>query len=86
MSLSRYWYFDCTTQQCRDWSIQVDIEKWFNESNQETTALSMHAKDKHEDFLSLKTVAVIRKCPKNLRWEELCFIQNYRNDSLVLNK
>jgi hypothetical protein len=55
----------------------------------EKSALSMHAKDAHENDFSLKTfnVSVVKKVsPQQLRREEYKFIDKYRTASLGLNR
>ena len=61
----------------------------FTEDKWEKSALSMHAKDMHENQFSLNnfSVAVVKKVsPQNLRREEFRFIDKYRTIPLGLNR
>ena len=81
-------YFGRTIQESHDRSSGhracfTDEEKW------EKSALSMHAKEVHQDEFSLSnfSVAVIKKVsPQQLRREEFRFIDKYRTIPLGLNR
>ena len=80
-------YFGRTTQECRDRT--SGHRGCFNEAKWEKSALSMHAKDKHENNFSLEnfTIAIVKKVsPQNLRREEFRFIEKYRTIPLGLNR
>ena len=81
-------YFGRTIQESHDRSSGhracfTDEEKW------EKSALSMHAKEVHQDEFSLSnfSVAVVKKVsPQQLRREEFRFIDKYRTIPLGLNR
>ena len=80
-------YFGRTTQECHDRT--SGHRNCFNETKWEKSALSMHAKDKHENNFSLKnfSIAVVKKVsPQNLRREEFHFMEKYRTIPLGLNR
>ena len=82
-------YFGRTTQECHDRS--SGHRGCFNEvgNKWEKSALSMHAKDMHQNQFSLKnfSVAVVKKVsPQQLRREEFRFIDKYRTIPLGLNR
>ena len=61
----------------------TNSEKW------ENSALSMHAKDVHQNEFNLDnfTISVVKKVsPQNLRREEFKIIDKYRTNSLGLNR
>ena len=77
-------YFGRTTQECHDRS-SGHRQCFSSEDKWEKSALSMHAKDMHENQFSLNnfSVAVVKKVsPQNLRREEFRFIDKYRTISL----
>ena len=68
---------------------RVVIAGKFTEDKWEKSALSMHAKDMHQDQFSLNnfSVSVVKKVsPQQLRREEFRFIDKYRTISLGLNR
>ena len=81
-------YFGRTVQSCRNRT--SGHRSCFNNADKvEKSALSMHAKDAHENDFSLKTfnVSVVKKVsPQQLRREEFKFIDKYRTASLGLNR
>ena len=81
-------YFGRTTQEVHDRTSGHrgcfnDEEKW------DKSALSMHAKDMHQNSFSLNNFAisvVSKVSPQQLRREEFKFIDKYRTLSLGLNR
>ena len=81
-------YFGRTTQEVHDRTnghrgCFNDEEKW------DKSALSMHAKDMHQNSFSLNNFAisvVSKVSPQQLRREEFKFIDKYRTLSLGLNR
>ena len=80
-------YFGRTTQECHDRS--SGHRGCFNNEKWEKSALSMHARDMHQNQFSLNnfSVAVVKKVsPQQLRREEFRFIDKYKTLSLGLNR
>ena len=80
-------YFGRTTQCCRDRS--SGHRQCFSGDKWDKSALSMHAKDMHEDQFSLDnfSVAVVKKVsPQNLRREEFRFVEKYETIQLGFNR
>ena len=80
-------YFGRTTQECHDRS--SGHRGSFNEEKWEKSALSMHARDMHQDQFSLNnfSVAVVKKVsPQQLRREEFRFIDKCKTIPLGLNR
>ena len=80
-------YFGRTTQECHDRT--SGHRGSFTEDKFEKSALSMHAKDMHQECFSLDNylVSVVKKVsPQQLRREEFKFIDKYRTLALGLNR
>ena len=80
-------YFGRTTQECHDRS--SGHRGCFSDEKWEKSALSMHAKDMHQNQFSLNnfSVAVVKKVsPQQLRREEFRFIDMCKTLSLGLNR
>lgn len=80
-------YFGRTIQECHDRT--SGHRGSFTEDKWEKSALSMHAKDMHQNQFSLNnfSVSVVKKVsPQQLRREEFRFIDKYRTISLGLNR
>ena len=80
-------YFGRTTQECHDRS--SGHRGCFTDEKWEKSALSMHARDMHQNQFSLNnfSVAVVKKVsPQQLRREEFRFIDKYKTLSLGLNR
>ena len=80
-------YFGRTTQECHDRS--SGHRGCFNNEKWEKSALSMHARDMHQNQFSLNnfSVAVVKKVsPQQLRREEFRFIDRCKTLSLGLNR
>ena len=81
-------YFGRTVQECHNRTSAH--RSCFNSGDKwDKSALSMHAKDKHQmDFsLGIFNIAVVKKVsPQRIRREEFKFIDKYRTASLGLNR
>ena len=81
-------YFGRTTQACHNRT--SGHRSCFNHADKwDKSALSMHAKDSHQENFSLDTftISVIKKVsPQRIRREEFKFIDKYRTASLGLNR
>jgi hypothetical protein len=80
-------YFGRTIQKCHKRT--NGHRGCFNEVDFEKSALSMHAKDKHPNNMSLNnfSVAVVKKVsPRNIKREEFRFIEKYRTKCFGLNR
>ena len=80
-------YFGRTTQECHDRS--SGHRACFADDKWEKSALSMHARDKHQNDFSLNnfSVAVVKKVsPQQLRREEFRFIDKYKTIPQGLNR
>ena len=80
-------YFGRTIQECHDRS--SGHRSCFTDDKWEKSALSMHARDKHQSQFSLTnfSVAVVKKVsPQQIRREEFRFIDKYRTITLGLNR
>ena len=80
-------YFGRTTQECHDRS--SGHRACFADDKWEKSALSMHARDKHQNDFSLDnfSVAVVKKVsPQQLRREEFQFVDKYKTIPQGLNR
>ena len=80
-------YFGRAIQECHDRT--SSHRSCFSESKWEKSALSMHAKDMHQNQFSLNnfSVALAKKVsPQQLRREEFRFIDKYRNIPFGMNR
>ena len=80
-------YFGRTTQECHNRS--CGHRACFADDKWEKSALSMHAKDKHQNDFSLNnfSIAVVKKVsPQQLRREEFRFIDKYKTIPQGLNR
>ena len=87
LCLEKEAYFGRTTQECHDRS--SGHRGCFTEDKWEKSALSMHARDMHQNQFSLNnfSVAVVKKVsPQQLRREEFRFIDKCKTISLGLNR
>ena len=81
-------YFGRTTQACHNRS-SGHRSCFNNEDKWDKSALSMHARDSHQNNFSLSifNVSVVKKVsPQRIRREEFKFIDKYRTASLGLNR
>ena len=81
-------YFGRTTQECHN-RTSGHRSCFNNEDKWEKSALSLHAKDVHQNNFSLDifNISVIKKVsPQQLRREEFKFIDKYKTASLGLNR
>ena len=81
-------YFGRTTQPCHN-RTSGHRSCFRNEDKWEKSALSMHARDSHQNNFSLDTfkISVVKKVsPQRIRREEFKFIDKYRTASLGLNR
>ena len=81
-------YFGRTTQTCHN-RTSGHRSCFNNEDKWDKSALSMHAKDVHQNNFSLNIfkVSVVKKIsPQRIRREEFKFIDKYRTASLGLNR
>ena len=80
-------YFGRTIQECNDRT--SSHQSCFSESKWEKSALSMHAKDMHQNLFSLNnfSVALAKKVsPQHLRRDEFRFIDKYRTIPFGMNR
>ena len=80
-------YFGRTIQECHDRS--SGHRGCFNDERFDKSALSMHARDMHQNNFSLDnfTIALVKKVsPQQLRREEFRFIEKYKTIPLGLNR
>ena len=80
-------YFGKTTQKYR---MRTNGHRdCFSSGNFSKSALSMHARDKHTNDISLENfeIAIVKQIPpRNIRREEFRFIDKYRTQGLGMNR